>query len=299
MNPQIDVIDTYEDLLARPSFHPSLPFQPANSRSFGAVVAPYRFLEKIPCGIAACHTLHFSGFLITTDDGLETAIGNRCGRKYFGMSFTKERQRVEHAVARLRRIRTVKAMLDDMAKMLTTVEALEREYKDLQDKKVRLVGAIGARMFSELKARADRGLDQITKEVPMTKDEAEAFFATSNRKVGDGKGWPTRTVPLANLDGMDFIRARFKDMLVVTLITPMRDLSKRSPVEIESMKPRELTATAKWVGEVPRSIEQAQVIVAAGHKFFRATNIEKLVHLGASSSTLSAMAADMRDEEAR
>lgn len=294
---QIDLIVTYEDLTTRPDFHPSLPFYPKAERRFGAVVAPYRFMDKIPCGIEACHTPHFSGYLITTDDGLETAIGSHCGRNYFGTSFTKEKRRVEQAVAHLRRVRAVKGLLDEMGELLKVIETLEKNYKDLQDKKMRLLGAVENSVFTVLKARADRGQAQITKEIPMTRDEADAFFATSNRKAGDGKGWPTKSVPVATLDGLEFIRARFKDMLVVTLITPMRELSKRNPADIELMKPRELTTTAKWVGEVPRSIEQAQAVVEAGHKFFRAENIEKLVHLGASASTLSAMVNDLKEEE--
>lgn len=297
MNPQIQLIDTYEDLLARPNFRASLPFHPKVERRFGAVVAPYRFMEKIPCGIEACHTPHFSGYLITTDDGLETAIGSHCGRNHFGMSFTRERQRVEQAVAHYRRVKSVQAMLDDMAKHLLVIERLEKDYKDLQDKKMRLIGAIGSSVFTVLKTRADRGQPQITKEVPMTREEADAFFATSNRKAGDGKGWPTKSVPLATLEGLDFIKARFKDMLVVTLITPMRELSKQSPADIEQMKPRHLTATAKWAGEVPRSIEQAEAIITAGYRFFRADNIERLVHLGASASDLSAMVNDLKAED--
>ncbi len=297
MDKLIDAIETYDDLIKRPNFRASLPFHPKGERRFGAVVAPYRFLEKIPCGIEACHTPHLAGYLISTGDGLETAIGGHCGKKHFGLTFTRERKRIDDAVARQRRIATVTTMLKDMAVHLAAVELLERDYRDLRDKKERLIGAIGPNLFSVLKTRADRGQEDITTEVAMTPEEAASYFATSNRKANDGKGWPTRSVLLARIEGMAFLKARFKDMLVVDLITPMRDLSKMTNADIENMRPRALIQTAKWVGEVPISLQKAQVIVDAGHRFFRSDNIEKLVHLGASANTLAAMVSDLRMEE--
>lgn len=299
MDQVIDAIATYADLTERPSFHASLSFHPKAERHFGAVVAPYRFLDKISCGIEACHTPHLSGYLITTSDGLETAIGSHCGRKHFGTSFQRESKRANDAVDRQRRIKLVKAMLDDMAAHLVVIEDLERHHKNLSDKKNRLIGAIDIRLYSVLKQRADRGQDDLTKEVPMTKEEAVSYFETSNRKANDGKRWPTKSVFLAKLDGMAFIKARPKEMLVTTLIEPMRALSKMGPSDIEAMKRRELTSIAKWVGEVPKSIERARAIVEAGHKFFHSENIAKLVHLGASPSTLAVMISALREEEDR
>ena len=292
-------IASYEDLTDRPSFRASLSFHPKAERHFGAVVAPYRFLDRILCGIESCHTPHLSGYLITTSDGLETAIGSHCGRKHFGASFSKERKRVNDAVDRQRRIKLIKTMLDDMAAHLVVIEDLERHHLDLSDKKNRLMGAIDIRLYTAIKQRADRGQDELTKEVPMTKEEADSYFATSNRKENDGKGWPTKSVFLARLDGMAFIKARPKEMLVTILIDPMRTLSKMGLSDIEAMTRRELTSMAKWVGEVPKSIERARVVVEAGHRFFHSENIAKLVHLGASPNTLAGMISALREEEAR
>ena len=296
MDQHVDFVATYEDLCERPNFKASLPFHPKAERHFGAVVAPYRFLEQIPCGIESCHTLHFAGYLITTSDGLETAIGSQCGRKNFGLTFAREKKRVDQAVARSRRIATVQAMLGDMPRLLAVTETLEKEYRDLQDKKSRLLGAVGAGLFSVLKARATKAQSEITTEVRMTKEEAAIHFETSNRKADDGKGWPTKTVHIATLQGLYFIGARFKDLLVIDLISPMRELSKLRPSDIDQIKPRDLIATAKWVGEVPQRIRTAQAVVSAGHEFFTAENIENLKHLGASLSVLAPMIADLRAE---
>jgi len=295
LNQELVAVNTYEDLLARAGFEPSLAFYPKAVRRFGSVLAPYRFLDKIPCGIESCHTPHLNGYLITTSDGHETAIGSHCGKTHFGVTFTRERQRVDQAVARRRRIESVMAMIEDMPRMIITIEGLESDYRELQEKKVRLMGAIGTGIFAVLKQRADRENTVIEKEIAMTKEEAEAFFETSNRKANDGKGWPTKSVPVATLDGLLFIKARFKDMLVTNLIQPMRTLSKTSASDIDAMNPRNLIATAKWVGEVPQNISKAQDIVAAGRHFFTGENIEKLTHLGASRRSMAMMIADLNN----
>lgn len=299
MDQDLVLIDTYEDLLARPAFEASLAFHPKADRRFGSVLAPYCFLERVHCGIESCHTPHLSGYLISTSDGLETAIGSHCGKKYFGMQFTRERRRVDQALARRRRIDAVMTMIADIPQMITVIEALERDYHELQDMKRRLMGAIESSVFTALKQRAARNDPVIGKEVPMTKAEADVFFETSNRKANDGKGWPTKSVHLATLDGLPFIKARFKDMLVTNLCQPIRELSKATASDVDAMKPRELAATSKWVGEVPQGILQAQEVVAEGWKFFTADNIQNLVHLGASAQTLAAMIKDLESNAPR
>lgn len=294
MNHDLVVISTYEDLLARPAFEASLPFHPKADRRFGSVLAPYRFQDRIQCGIASCGTPHMSGYLITTSDSRETAIGSHCGKNHFGLKFTRERQRVDKAVARRRRIDAVMAMIDDMPRMIGLIEALERDYQELQDLKVRLMGAIGTDTFSVLKQRADRDNPVIEKHVPMTASEAEVYFETSNRKANDGLGWPTKPVPVATLDGLLFIKSRFKDMLVTNLCQPLLELSKTKASDVESMKARALVVTAKWVGEVPMGIQKSQEVILAGRRFFTMENIKKLVHLGADPQTLSMMLADLR-----
>ncbi|MNG33675.1 hypothetical protein D3C84_1199860 [compost metagenome] len=59
------------------------------------------------------------------------------------------------------------------------------------------------------------------------------------------------------------------------------------------MGPKELSRTAKWVGNVPRDIATAQKAVEAGKRFFTADNIGKLVYLGADEKSLAHMIDDL------
>ncbi|WP_429540679.1 hypothetical protein [Pseudomonas monsensis] len=286
MNDTLVVIDSIEDLRARPAYEASLAFHPHASRRFGSVIAPYRFLEKTICGIAHCHQPHMASYLISTSDGKETGIGGNCGKTHFGVSFTRERKRVDQAIARRQRINAISSMLETMSEMLVEIEAIDIAFKDLSSLKTRLMGTVGTEVFQKLRQRADRDEAVIEKEVAMTKAEKEAHFETSNRYDGDGLGWPTKPVYVATLDGLSFFKARIKDMVVTNLIQPMRELSKVKPEELESLKPRQLQREAKWVGEVPKHLERAREVIHAGNRFFTTENLAKMINLGASSGPL-------------
>ena len=294
LNDSLVAIDSIEDLEARPDYEPSLAFHPHSARRFGSVIAPYRFLERITCGIAHCHQPHMAGYLISTSDGKETGIGGNCGKTHFGVSFTRERKRVDQAIARKQRITAISLLLATMSEMLVEIEAIDIAFKDLSSLKTRLMGAVGPDVFQKLRQRADRDEAVIEKEVPMSREEADAHYETSNRYEGDGLGWPTKPVYVATIDGLPFFKARVKDMIVTNLIHPMRELSKVKPEELESLKPRQLQREAKWVGEVPRHLERAREVIQSGNRFFTPVNLAKMINLGAPSGPLMMMIAGLQ-----
>lgn len=293
MNNDIPELASYSELQARERFHVSLAFHPTEERRFESVLAPYVFPDKAPCGIASCHTPHLMGYLISTSDGLETNIGKDCGRKYFGKVFAKDRKRVEDAITRRRRIDSILVLQAQLPSMLDELAVIGRDYQQLKEHKQRLLGAIGEALFSHLKTRALRGEPAIVKYVPMTKAEADAHFATTNRRPGESREWPQKEVLKATLEGLLFMRARFQDMIITDLIQPIERIKKLTTEEISSMKSRQLASDAKWVGEVPVKIVRAKEVIDAGWRFFTAENLARLVHLGAPIGALESMMADL------
>lgn len=289
--------ESYEDLLAREGFRPRLEFHPQGERNMSGVLWPYKFLEKVNCGISACRQLHFHGYLITTSDGLETGIGVDCGRKYFGIKFTRQRQLVDQEVARRQRVRAVKDMIDQLPAMVSTLSQIKADYHDLQSQKQRLMGAIGPGIYAALKQRAEKDGAKIMRSVRLTGKELEAYYATTNKPKGRQDDAPHREELIATLEGLAFIRARLKDMLITNLLEPLQALSKCKPNEVEQWKVRELQRTSKWVGEVPQSLIKAQELIAAGRLFFTSGNIANLIHIGAPAGPLTQLIADLKEVE--
>lgn len=289
--------ESYEDLLAREGFRPRLEFHPQGERNMSGVLWPYKFLEKVNCGISACRQLHFHGYLITTSDGLETGIGVDCGRKYFGLKFTRQRQLVDQEVARRQRVRAVKDMIDQLPAMVSTLAQIKADYHDLQSQKQRLMGAIGPGIYAALKQRAEKDGAKIMRSVRLTGKELEAYYATTNKPKGRQDDAPHREELIATLEGLAFIRARLKDMLITNLLEPLQALSKCKPNEVEQWKVRELQRTSKWVGEVPQSLIKAQELIAAGRLFFTSGNIANLIYIGAPAGPLTQLIADLKEVE--
>lgn len=287
----LEVIDliSREDLLARIDFRESLSFYPKCERRFGTVLGPYRLLEPIPCGIDSCHTAHKLGYLISTSDGLETAIGGHCGKKNFGTDFKKEQRRVDDAIRKRRQLQAIDQLINSLPELLSTIQQLENDYKILQDKKLRLMDSIGTTLFKELKHRAEKGNTSITKEERMTKKEAAIYFETSNRKEEDNLPWPTKTITIATISGLGFLSSNFKNMLVTNLLNPIKELQKTNKQDLENYKPKQLSSTAKWVGELPAGIKAAQQVISEGKAFFSDENLEKLKHIGADPRLLRAI----------
>lgn len=291
------IIDSYDQLTSRPGFCPSLPFHPQGERRFGTVIAPYRFTDTIACGIESCHTQHLKGYLITTSDGRETGIGGHCGRKHFGLSFTKERKRVDEAIQRKRRIDTVMRAVAAIPAYLVTVAELKADYQDLTELKRRFIDLAGWAIFSELKEMGERGSGKIVSYEDMTEEEAVAYFATTTRRAGESREWPQKEVILANVDGLDFVKSKFTDMIVTNLIKPLESFAERKPADVEKLNPRALYNEAKWIGRVPGEIEKARSVVSAGRAFFRVENLLKLVHMEADIQELSPLLSDLKQRE--
>lgn len=289
MGQEIPLIRSYEELLARPLYAPALHFHPKASRRFGSVICPTDFSESAPCGIASCRTPHLHGYLITTSDGQETNIGSHCGKKHFGIEFTKQRRLVDQALIRSRRIASIRELQAVLPNLISQLDSLEADHRSLVELKQRLMGAIGADVFSFLKVRADRGNNVVTRPRPMTKKEADIYFETSNRHQGDGLGWPTKDEPVATLEGLAYIKAKAKDIILLNLVEPLRNLAQIKGDDLETMKSRELGMWSKLVGDLPVRISQAQEVVQAGWRFFAPANIQSLTHIGADANTLRPM----------
>ncbi|MNR14904.1 hypothetical protein D3C85_1314030 [compost metagenome] len=102
---------------------------------------------------------------------------------------------------------------------------------------------------------------------------------------------------MAKLDGLEFIRTKFTDMLVTNLIKPLGRFAATKPGDVEKMRRQALYNEAKWIGKVPGDITKAQEVIRAGNEFFKVENLLKLVHLEVDVQPLGPMLQDLREAE--
>lgn len=77
-------IESWEDIISRPGYKPKVHPKQTKPKY---IIALYNISPEIHCGLSTCNTGHNKGYLVVFEGGIETNMGNRCGRREFGIEF--------------------------------------------------------------------------------------------------------------------------------------------------------------------------------------------------------------------
>lgn len=232
------------------------------------VLAPYHFNEPYPCGLASCRQPHHHGFLVVTDDGVETNVGKDCGRRIFGEEFTikanlqQKRADLKYQQEILQSARDNKNSLlsrvDEFSKRKNGAKWAENELRELK----RSISHITA---TKLHRMATRGETAVEKEREATKDERERHsIVNANTK-------PLRYVSekIGDLQGLEFLNSSPQQLLV-----DMKDrIYELDSVNIKNLNDKQRREWVDWVNDIERIFDAiAKKLIEATH-FFSPNNI--------------------------
>ncbi|HFK6836420.1 TPA: hypothetical protein ACG0M4_000249 [Enterobacter roggenkampii] len=79
-------VDDWELITSRPNFVAKIS---KGDHQFEEIIGYYKFKEEIHCGLTGCNQPHQMGYIVKTSRGIETNIGNKCGKNEFGVEFGK------------------------------------------------------------------------------------------------------------------------------------------------------------------------------------------------------------------
>ncbi len=79
-----ETVDSWEDIVQLAGFTSHLN---PSQKQLKEIIGRYSFTDKITCGLSTCRQPHNRGFIVTTDSGEVSNIGNVCGKKHFGVKF--------------------------------------------------------------------------------------------------------------------------------------------------------------------------------------------------------------------
>ncbi|WP_426727274.1 hypothetical protein [Enterobacter cloacae complex sp. 288G10] len=77
-------VDDWELITSRPNFVAKIA---KGDHQFEEIIGYYKFKEEIHCGLTGCNQPHQMGYIVKTSRGIETNIGNKCGKNEFGIEF--------------------------------------------------------------------------------------------------------------------------------------------------------------------------------------------------------------------
>tara|TARA_B100000424_G_scaffold159935_1_gene122475 strand:+ start:1475 stop:2347 length:873 start_codon:yes stop_codon:yes gene_type:complete len=248
------------NLVSRLNFRESLEFSSKENRKLDRVIGAYRFPKDsyIRCGISNCRTLHGSGFLVTTSDGLETCVGNICGAKHLGVEFKIERNKFKRIERRNRNINTIKKYQSSSAELLSRINQEVARAEDF----LRLRNNLDTSKLRLLYNMIREGTEIIQSDVHLNRDDARALHQALevNIRFND---WYKNTRPTVSdlkirLAGLSSFSFPYKETLINNTKTPAELISKLSDDEINCLPDKSLDNYRKSIQDMEKNISIAK-----------------------------------------
>jgi len=279
-------VKTVEELRERPLYRESLSFGDG-VRELLDILGEYTFPETkmIPCGIQGCRTPHMRGFLVVTTDGLETNIGNVCGKKHLGVNFQEKRTAYRQKQSEVRNVEQIVEVKQQLEKLQPSLDDLEIRSGRVARLKI-FVNKAHPQLARLILGRAKLSKINLFKTVLM--DEAEAQRQYSHEVEPDSKGnlepfehWfvrrrPTKSAPAGVLAGLSFWKYDLHQLLRQNILNTVKELNSLDDVNIARLPLSELRRYAKWAQTLEHRIDDANLVVLEGERFFSGDNIEAL-----------------------
>lgn len=277
---------SYDELKARPDFR-----EPLDHHAFAlkSVLADYHFAAEVPCGLKRCRQPHKHGYLVLTDGGHETNIGQRCGKTHFGdevfnsarADYIRRRER-EDLVARARQLQALAPDIDAAVKDVA--------FRDFGAKwalrvKEALKAVIGADLVDSLRVASVRGELQVTSSRRRSDEEIADFLAVNRGAPRERAIY--EDVVVGHLFPMPWLDFDFHEKLMVNLAGPLKSFAQFVP---ESLPSPRLKAEVKRFDGYEKALEDAAEAAASALRFLAEDNLQLVAqwfpshHRGAAAS---------------
>lgn len=261
-----------EDLHAHPRYRPDV--NPRQSRLV-EVLAPYNFGAPYRCGLSSCHMPHQSGYLVLTDDDIETNIGWRCGKRYFGDSFSIKANLQDKRARLKRQLDTLQGVLDRKEELLVRISELydrktgtrwaNSQLRSLKDNIIRLP-------MPKLYIMATRGETAVVDVREATGAEKEQHKALNP----GAKPLEYMTEKIGDLQGLGFLAAN-PHQAATDLKNLIYELER---TDVKALSAKKRLDWVNWAIEIERAYDSIEERLADAVKFFSHENMRLIYAFG-------------------
>lgn len=282
-------IKTSADLKAIPGYLPQVDFSDESIRRLEEMLDGYDFTkeDEYPCGIKGCATKHQHGYLVRTTDGILTNIGNRCGKKYLDLDFSRvkkdylARRKAADNLASLKAIRSEFSLYQDrLDSIVASCIAFSRCRRLLSEQ---IPDSFGIAMNM-----GRNGTREIIKTRRMSKREASIHYVQTNTNSKDYDGRrPTIDEVIGRFDGISIFQESAQDFVRNEIVKPLDEMRSITDFSLDFLSEKKLEDLSRKTNTAIRHINKAEDMVEQGYKFYNADNLSLLELLGADKYTLS------------
>lgn len=273
-------IECWEDVVTRPGFLAQVDPRTVKLKE---IIGSYSFRMSIPCGLSTCRQPHENGFLVVTEQGFETNIGNVCGRRNFSVEFSQLRKiyMALTAAARRREILTaikhrassIRAELDGMksgprgaswqhscvSKLLGRVTALPQPIVNAVREAVRRGG--GRLTIQRAATAAERSRQAVATHIAGLEMKARTDFFVE--------------VEVGQLEGFRAITPGDGIRELILSISELIDTVDSA--DIEQLTHKDLRSLSKAAGDLDAKLDQLREVIGASNRLLTKDNLQQLV----------------------
>ncbi|MES2353262.1 MAG: hypothetical protein V4568_02480 [Pseudomonadota bacterium] len=279
-NGQIINIKQGADIMSRPKFTASLNLE---QHKLKAVIGQYSVEPAVPCGLSDCRKPHNRGYLILTEDDVETSIGLMCGRKYFGESFKAAKtiyDKQAAAISHKAQLVTLMAQRDEYLKRVDEITAQPNGARWLDRNIRRFAEQFPQEIVAAIYQRAERGQDKVFETRIATDEELQ-----SQREKGVPESRLERYIreDRGALRGLRIFRRNIRGILIQDIKVPLDALDLG---DVEAPSATLIKRVSNLAATIDVKFLEAEALLEEAKLFFDADNLDLLRYLEVPKSAL-------------
>lgn len=261
----------FDEIRAHPRFSEVLD---ESAHRLAGVFTDYFFKAEVPCGLQSCRRPHKWGYWVGTEDGVETIIGNRCGKKYFPEFASKrdeykDRRQREELLARFGELSADSWRIEGAIRTLMLGDGGE-----LWVRKARaaLEDFLGGEQYRALGFHQRRGPVEVRVQRERSNAEVDQLWYLSGER-GSKAALRVEEKVVGYLSSAAWTYYDFRGVLVRGLLDQVKGLRAADPTLLSNTSLRRLV---KPFDGWDRKIDEAERMVADTRAFFGRENLELL-----------------------
>jgi hypothetical protein len=265
-------IDEWQKVCTRPTYLENLVVK---GRKLEKIIGYYELPEKVKCGLSNCHTSHFKGYVVETDNGTETNIGHTCGSKYFDVQFetmsSEFLNALEFAKAKIFIVENKSRVFEYWQKVNTLAVGPKNVTwaTDLYTK-INSSDFIGLAAYRALRQMQANGNGNVTNTRPPTAKEIE-LAKTSGHPVPQ-----SIEVIVGFISNIDFLSPD-NDLITIYESQLRGTVQALQNADPEKLSRTQMRPIVNGISALNTRIEKAQEIIETAKMFFTRENLSQLL----------------------
>ncbi len=272
---------SFLEITARPKWQDGLD---TGQHKLLRIIGDYDFpkVDEVQCGLKGCGRIHMRGYVVETVDGLETHIGNRCGKNHFNVNWGE----IRSAFYRAKEDRIRQEWLDSVLAQRDTLLSRSQSLLHEVDAAKQGINGVLDRLRKEaeihsifMRAVRNGGLIQVEKTID--KDTAEAMnLSPAKRRTLETVGRIMGIEVIPGVPGAllgDLVADKLR-----TIAIPM--FTTISASTLKNLNKRQSKSRAKDINNAKLILQEAETYITTTKKFLQPSNLRVLGKLPATGT---------------